>query len=349
MSHPQAAPETDLLLTLPGPGEQWDAHTVHTHYFGFDIAEAGIGAFIYVRYQPAFPLCQGGVCIFRGTDNLDLMDLEWSDYELTMPWPQVDGNVIETENGLRIEFLELGHKVRLTYASHDGQTSFDLLQEAVTPLLARGHIIPGEDTNSDPARSPGGTEQIMHCTGELVLRGERHAVDCHAARDRSFNQVRTESRAKALKVPPVGWSPMYFGEHLIFNQVSFQDPSTDPLWAELYTLPEGRPTHHFAWVIADGEMPAITRVVRNVLEHHPVTHAAMRQEITAQDEHGREYRFTGEAIAMARLLAWPNAAIRVGVYRWTDELGRTTTNTYQEMWFDDVFQRFMNERARALA
>ena len=31
---------------------------------------ANIGVFIYVRYQPVFNLCSGGVCIFRGQDTL---------------------------------------------------------------------------------------------------------------------------------------------------------------------------------------------------------------------------------------------------------------------------------------
>lgn len=53
------------LVSLPGV-ENWDPHTIHTHYFGFSIPSAEIGAFLYIRYQPAFPLCQGGVSIFRG-------------------------------------------------------------------------------------------------------------------------------------------------------------------------------------------------------------------------------------------------------------------------------------------
>ena len=49
-----ANPETDLYLPLPTAGETWDRHTLHTHYFGFQIPEAEIAAFIYIRYLPAF-------------------------------------------------------------------------------------------------------------------------------------------------------------------------------------------------------------------------------------------------------------------------------------------------------
>lgn len=296
--------------------------------------------------MPAFPLCQGGVVIFQGTDNNDIFDCAYVDYELTMPWVSVEGHKITTENGLTIEFLELGKKVRISYKSHDGKCAFDMVQDAVTPLIARGHIIPGEEVNSDTNRTPGGTEQMMHCTGWLELNGERYDIDCYPARDRSFNQVRTESRAKAARVPPVGWSPMYFGEDLIFCQVSFEDPVTNPTWKNLYTIPEDRPTHHFAWMMENGKSVNITKIIRDVKEHHPVTHAALRQTVEAHLEDGRILKFKGEAVAMSRILAWPNASIRVGVYRWEDEQGRVATNTYQEMWFDQDYQHMMNNRSK---
>ena len=339
-THP---PETDLILPLPAAGESWDPHTIHTHYFGLSVPQAALGAFLYVRYQPAFPLAQGGVCIFRGLDNLAPLDMEFLDYEITMPWPRIAGNTITTANGLAIEFVEPGRKVRLRYQSADGATPFDLLQTAVTPLFARGHVMPGEAERSDPARAPGGSEQFMHCTGELVVRGERFAVDCHAARDRSWRQIRTEDQG-AVKVPPVGWSPMYFGEDLSFNQISFEPLDTDPAWKGLYQVPADRPSHHYAWVRTDGEPRAIIRVRRRVLARHPALHAATRQEIEAEDETGRLYRFSGEAIAMAAIPAWPNVSFRDSVYRWQNEDGRVAHSTYQEIWFD-TYQRAMKNPA----
>ena len=336
-------PETDLIVPLPD-GQSWDPWTIHTHYFGFSIPEAELGAFLYVRYQPAFPLSQGGVCLFRGTDNVTFGDIEFLDYRNTMPWPEIEGNVITTANGLRVEFLEPGKTARVTFTSGDGETTIDVLQEAVTPLLARGHVMPGEEHDSDPAQRPGGSEQFMHVTGELVLRGERFAVDCFAPRDRSWRQVRAE--APSMPVPPIGWTPMYFGEDLVFNQVGFEAPDTDPAWTGIYEIPSDRPTHHFGWVHADGETLEITRVRRNVLERHPEMFAATRQEVEAEDERGEVYRFSGQAIAMAAIPAWPNVTFRDSVYRWEDERGRVAHATYQEIWFDR-FQRDMRGRLRS--
>src|SRR5258708_39058452 len=61
--------ETDLLVPLPGPGELWDPHLIHTHYFGFSIPEVAIGGFLDRRYQPPFPPGQGGGWLFQGNEN----------------------------------------------------------------------------------------------------------------------------------------------------------------------------------------------------------------------------------------------------------------------------------------
>ena len=337
------SPDTDLLIPLLPDNERWDPYTIHTHYFGLTVPEAELGGFLYIRYMPAFPLAQGGVCLFRGTDNPTPLDMAFLDYEMTMPWPDLDEQSITTSNGLRIEFTEPGRAARISYRSAGGETALELEQTAVTPLLARGHIIPGEDDHHDPAHDPGGTEQFMHCTGEISLHGERFAVDCRHPRDRSWRQVRKETQGGARRVPPIGWSPMYFGGDLAFNQISFESPDTDPAWAGLYDIPDGTPTHHYAWVYDGTDVHEITHVRRNVLAHHPTTHMAIAQEIEAEDERGHKYRFSGHAIATSAIPAWPNAGFHDSVYRWTDERGRITHCTYQELWADR-YQHHMRRR-----
>jgi hypothetical protein len=336
------SPSFDMYMPLPSEGMRLDPCTILTYYFGFSVPEAKIGAFIYGRNQPAFPLSQGGVCIFRGTENIDFLDMAYSDYSNTMVWPEVGTNHIQYTNGLRIEFLEPGKRARLTYSSKDGGTSFDLVQTAVTPLLARGHVVPGEDLHRDSKLLTGGLEQMMRCTGKLVLNGERYDVDCFNARDRSWGQVRPEGK-RAVAAPPVGWSPMYFGEDYMFNQVSFEALDTNPPWKSLYAIPDTAPTFHFAWIIVDGEMRSIKSVHRHVTRHHPILCAAMEQTIRAVDETGRIHTFRGEAVAMSNMPSWPNAALRVGVYKWTDEAGRVAHDTYQEMWLDDGPHKLMRE------
>src|SRR3954463_14995443 len=132
-THP---PEPDLFLPLPSPGERWDPHTIHTHYFGFCVPEAALGAFIYIRYHPAFPLSGAGVLLYSGLDGHTLSDSLFHDYQLTLPWPEIDGNVIRTANGLTVDFTEPGRRAHLTFESADGEARFDIDALAVSGLAA---------------------------------------------------------------------------------------------------------------------------------------------------------------------------------------------------------------------
>ena len=332
---------TDILIPLED-GATWHPHTIHTHYFGFSVPQANIGCFIYVRYQPVFKLCSGGVCLFQGMDNLRPLDIEHCNYIVTMHYPKVVNNVIETSNGLRIEFIELGRKVRLTYTSPDGKTRFDVMQTSTTLLMPRGHVMPGEDDYADPAQKPGGSEQFMHCTGELILNGTHYDVNCHPVRDRSWRQIRTEEE---VVYPPVGWSPMYFGDDLCFNQIGYELHDKAP-WKGAFEVDEKKPGHFFAWLVKNGEARNVPKVNRKVTRYHPDLFVAIEQDIECEDDHGDKYRFHGEAIALAQLPSWPNGLFFDSVYRWTDDKGRETYSTYQEAWYHR-FQRHVRRRLKA--
>jgi hypothetical protein len=334
-----ASPESDLFCPLPG--SPVDTHLIHTHYFGFSIPGAGLGAYLYVRYQPAFPLSQGGVIIFRGLDNVSILDADYVDYRMTMPWPEIGESRIATANGLEIEFTTPGQEVRIRYASPEGSVTIDLLQQAVTPLVARHHIFPGEDANWQEELSPGGSEQFMHCTGVLQLRGEEHAIDCFAPRDRSWCQVRGE--VPEVASPPVGWSPMYFGPDLALNQIGVETAESGPAWLQVYPDYAG-PAHRMAWLWRDGELIEVSTVRREVHQRHPQLYSATSQTIEIQAADGPRHVFRGEAVAMCAVPAWPDVSAHDSVYRWTDEQGRVCYAPFQEAWFGG-YQRALCRRA----
>lgn len=333
MSQHTQPPETDLIVPLPGAGDEWDPHTIHTHFFPFCVPEAKLGVFTYIRYHPYFPLSQGGVLAFQGLDNLTPADMTFQDYEMTMPWPRIEGNSFSTANGLTYEFLEPGRHVRIRYRSADGEASIDVEATAVTPLAARGHVMPGEELHR--AHSPGGSEQFMHYVGEIVIRGERHEVDCHYVRDRSWRQVRKESRTANCH-PPVTWTPVYFGEDFAFNQIGFEAHDSERASAGAYDLKEGDPTHHFAWVSRNGEVRQVTRVRRVVTAVHPVLFAPLAMEIEAEDDTGETYVLKGEAIALSPIPTWPNLTAFDSVFRWEDEHGRVAHGSAQTAWNEHV-------------
>lgn len=338
-------PETDLHLPRPAQGEVWDPATIHTYYFGFNIPAERIGVFIYLRFQPTAGMSMGGVCVFRGTEqNVLPLDIEHHDFEIAMPWPTVEGKTIRSANGLTIEFVELGRVVRLSYVSNDGAITFDVVQTGVTPLVGRGQVLPGEAEDRGTQTGAGGSEQFMHCVGELVLGDERFAVDCHAMRDRSWCQVRGQ-RQGANPSPPVGWSPMWFGDDLCLNQISIETRDTEPRWVGVYDPPADRPDHLYAWMLVDGELRDVVSIRRHVQKYDPRTHSALRQTLEITDETGHVHRFGGEAIASAFLPSWWNLTFYDHVYRWEDDRGRVAHCTYQEVW-TAAYQREMNARYR---
>ncbi|KEF51085.1 uncharacterized protein A1O9_12867 [Exophiala aquamarina CBS 119918] len=321
--------ESDLWIPKPKDGEKWETHTIHTHYFGFSVPEEKIGVFIYVRYLPVLDVNSGGVCVFQGIDNVHFLDLEHMNYLNHMPYPVKDRNTISVANGITLDFIEPGRKVRLTYKSKDEKVHFDVLQTAVSPLFARAHVMPGEEEDGKKELTPGGTEQFMHCTGDLTLYGKTYKVDCYPARDRSWRQVRTEDEQNA---PPFGWTPMYFGPDLCFNYSGWEDPDKHPIWKGVYPVEEKSP-FLFAWLLVDGKLRHAKRVSREVTRYHPTLFSAMEQNIEVEDDQGAIWRFKGEAIAMAQLPSWPNFQIFDSVYKWTDEKGRVTHCAFQEAWW----------------
>jgi hypothetical protein len=342
MSQPTQPPETDLLVPLPAEGEQWDPHTVHTHYFGFAVPEADLGFFLYIRYLPYYPASQGGVQAYQRLDNLATTDCAYYDYEITMPWPTVEGNRFTTANGLSVDFVEPGRLVDITYRSRDGRTSIDVRAAAISPLVARGHVIPGEELRQ--VAESGGSEQFMHYTGEVVIHGERYEVDSYYPRDRSWRQVRSESR-EANRHPPTVWTPIYFGEDLAFNQVGIEAADTDPDWLGIYDLPPDAPTYHFAWVSRDGDLRPIVSVRRTVTATHPLLFAPLAMELEAMDDEGDEYQFSGEAIAFAPMMMWPNIASFDSVFRWEDRAGREAFGSVQTMHVE-AYAHAMKERVK---
>lgn len=344
MSMRSAPPESDLHLPLPGVGEDWHSQTIHTHYFGFQIPEEQLGAWIYLKYFPAFPLLHGGVQIFRGMGNEIHLDAEHLNYETTMRWPKIDGSRIHSENGLTIDFVEPGKRVELTYRSLDGRASFEIEQTAITPLFWRGHIMPGEELHHGELRGAGGSEQFMHCTGSVTLDDSTYAIDCYPARDRSWEQVRMER--KVPNMAPIGWSPICFGPDLAFNAVGQESAKTNPTFLDAFDLANNDGGVHFTFIVENGETREMETVHRNVIEHDEATSAPIRQEIEAIEPDGRVHRFSGEAIALCPTPSWPNAQAFDSIVRWTDEQGRVGHSSYQELWFDD-FRHVMRGSRRA--
>jgi len=158
------APENRPDGPLPGPGDTWDPHMIHTQYFtiGFCVPEAQ--PVCYLHPLPALLSALPGVVgRVPGLDNLAITDMAFADYQMT----DARGQQIEGKRSQRrtvpnpnLHFVEPGRRgQRITYASPDVEPR-STSSTAVTPLYrarpcdSRRGALPGQ--------SPVGSERAFH-------------------------------------------------------------------------------------------------------------------------------------------------------------------------------------------
>jgi hypothetical protein len=177
-----------------------------------------------------------------------------------------------------------------------------------------------------------------------VVNGQRHEVDCHWIRDRSWRQVRRETPESSVH-PPLCWTPVYFDEDFAFNVMGFESLDTDPPWQAAFDIPTDRPTHVFGWVSRKGEVRSVTRVHRRDLERHPVYLHPLRMELEIEDDHGDVSRVTGAAIAFAPLPQWYNVSTHESLMRWEDDRGKVGYGPAQSIWNHKAQQAMRHVRS----
>ena len=223
--------------------------------------------------------------------------------------------------GCVIEFLEPGRVARVTYASADGARPSTSSPTGVTPLLARGHVVPGEeDHHSDPGAVPGGSEQFMHMTGELVLqrRAPRSGLLLPA---RPLLAPGPHGDRGTAAGPAGGLVADVLRRRSDLQSDLLRGAGHRPRLARHLRHP-GRPAHAPLRLAAAGRQDPGHRPGPPQRAGVPAaTFTALRQEIEAEDETGGGPPLHGEAIATATMPAWPNVSFHDSVYRWTDETG----------------------------
>ena len=333
---------TDLLLPTAQPGDGTHPYTVHTYYFGFTIPEAGIGAYLYFRAQPAFGLCQGGPVIFRGLDNAELLDAAYHDYRATMPWPEVTGNTVRTVRRLRHRVgASPAELARLRYRSPDGAVSFDVSSAGSPRWSPAATSSRARTTTTRPARPANRAAASSSCTSPAgwTLRGEQFEIDCLHVRDRSWNQVRTEDPGGARPHPPLGWTPICFGERPGPSTPPASNPRTPTRPGPASTTgPRDAPLFFNSWVVRKGEPRAPGRGAPHRAPLPPGAERRGRAGARGRRRHRRALplprRGAGHGpdalLAQHRL---PRLGVSAGPTL-TGDGRRITHCTYQEIFYD---------------
>jgi hypothetical protein len=161
-----------------------------TFWTSFNVPERKMGGWFYnqvLKNQGEHGTCNGGAWVWDASDAPYLY--QRNQHGFAMPPGPRDLRDIALPNGNTIEVLEPLMKYRMTY-SDPGKFESDLVFAGVM----------------EPNPHPAGCapfwkgrhwDQAMQVTGEIVLNGERIAIDCYSVRDRSWSPRRPRDSAKA--------------------------------------------------------------------------------------------------------------------------------------------------------
>lgn len=153
---------------------------METFWTSFNLPERKMGGWFYnqvLKNQGEHGLNNGGAWVWDASDASALY--ERYDHGLAMPPGPRDLRDIALPNGNRIKQLVPNMKYHMTY-SDPGKFESDLIFE--------GLVAPNpHPAGVAPFWRGRHFDQPMRTTGEIVLNGERIAIDCLSVRDRSWS------------------------------------------------------------------------------------------------------------------------------------------------------------------
>jgi hypothetical protein len=305
-----------------GTGEPADSLT-ETWFWNFHVPEAAINCFAYCWVHPTLKVVTSGLMIYKGikAHHLECELFEIRDF-MSMG-VLGDGSDIRLPNGMRVQVITPLEHVRFTFedAQRDTRVDVDIRAMGVPIMRANNKHF----------------EQVMHVTGDLVLRGEAHKVDCLAVRDRSWAEPRPENHNPA---PPYTWVTGTFGQDFAFNVGSHDDPARAPDWEGVMEAPAR--IFNDGWVVVKGQqrrIRACSKITRRTADRFaPVTH-----DYTFEDEAGDTYHITGELIARTAWGGWSNMTCHLGLVKWSWN-GRTGHGESQEVQWNDYVWKMAQRR-----
>ena len=173
------SPADDHFHAPPSPA--WWQH--ETIWLWFYVPERKIGCWVYHYVRPNIGVSGGGVYLFDETAWFHMETPYYLNFSnARMPTAEELEGRWRFPTGFEFKTLEPLRRYHMSFKDRD-TISFEL---DWTAFMEPWVVLRG-----DPAE-PRHLDQYGRVTGELVLHGERIAVDCLAMRDRSWNHLRPE-------------------------------------------------------------------------------------------------------------------------------------------------------------
>jgi hypothetical protein len=291
---------------LHGTGAAGDALT-ETWYWGFFVPERSINCYAYCWVHPNLGVVSAGLMIYEGV-KLHHLAAELFDMPMFLSQAIVGyGSDIQVPNGMRVRVIEPLQEVWLTYSDPGRETAVDVRLRAVSPPIVRPN-------NKH-------FEQVVKVTGELTLRGQRHAVDCVTVRDRSWGELRPEGHNPS---PPMTWTTGATQDGGRAFTINALDPDVPDAFKDGWRWRDGRPVR-------------LVRAEKRT-EREPGTLRPTRHVIEGEDADGEAFRADGEVVAGVPWGGWHNARCHLGLVRW--DLGGETAwgETIDVQWNDWIWK-----------
>lgn len=293
-----------------------------TQYYSFWVPEAGIHCFNWAWFHP-------------NLNSVSVGTLSWSGFhrnpltcELFNFYNHHTGDVFKEhfgrasfENGFSIYAEEPGKRIRIRYDDPERGNSFNVLQTAITEQLmwpTSNHF-----------------EQVMHSTGELILRGKHYEVDCLSVRDRSWGEYRVEA---PMNIPPNHWCVGALDANFSFTIVGMEDEALDPMWKGKFSVPGDSPLR-FGWMIVDGEKCLVQKLSMKA-EYDPDDLMPRSYIVHVEDDRGRSHTLEGRVVGATPFSAWQNMNCPICLTEWTYK-GQKFTGEVQSVMFPDFIREYM--------
>ncbi|MGD9601743.1 MAG: hypothetical protein AB7O21_02270 [Gammaproteobacteria bacterium] len=280
-------------------GDDWWA--TETAWFSFHHPARSLGGWFYTMVRPNIGTVAGGAWVWDATAHLPWEALYSANYTALQLPPGTDLADCTLPNGVSIRVLEPCMRYALGYA--DG--------ERLQATLTFTGVMPPE-----PLTAVGSTfgsahhfDQLGRVTGEIVLHGERIAIDCLGMRDRTWGR-RPEDRPR---------------------QAAYVTGAIDADHAFLAvtnTRPEGDAVS-YGFLRRAGRTVGLAGGLRTV-QRCPVNGWITRIVLDAQDAEGRTLRAVGEPVS--RIVLNRHTFIDINsLVRW-DVDGEIAWGEDQDMW-----------------
>lgn len=249
--------------------DPWETETC---WFSFNVPERAMAGWLYAWVRPNLNNSGGGVFVYDPS-GVAPWELPYFQYQYCQPLAsERDLRDFTFPQNYSVKMLEPLTRYRLHYQDRE-HIRLDLEFNAIM----EPHPFPQGDP---PFVSSAHFDQAGRVSGEMILRGERIAVDCIGVRDRSWGP-RLDHRGGRL-----GYSFGTLSEHEGF--CVFVLPSR--------LTADGLETIHHGYLLRDGRRSRIVEGARSV-RRDPKTNHILSMRIQARDAQGRELVAEGRALS----------------------------------------------------